>query len=45
MLIGLLGPVPPDTATIDSSFLSLYPLDSLLETCIALPLTTQYVSQ
>ena len=41
----VLGPLQQDTSTVDCSFLSLYPLDSLLETCIALPLITQYVTR
>lgn len=43
MLSNLLGPLTPDAAAVDSLFLSLYPLDALLETSVALPLITQYV--
>ena len=45
MLSNILGPLTSDPTPIDDLFLSLYPLDALLETSLALPIITQYVLQ
>lgn len=41
MLCNMLGPLTSDPTPIDSVFLSLYPLEALLETSLALPIITQ----